>query len=37
MTEVPRLTLNDGTSIPAIGFGTYPHAGDDSRLTETSI
>jgi 2,5-diketo-D-gluconate reductase A len=25
----PHLTLNDGNSIPAIGFGTYPLLGDD--------
>lgn len=24
------IALNDGTSIPVIGFGTYPHDGDDS-------
>ncbi|MFM6850670.1 MAG: aldo/keto reductase [Terrabacter sp.] len=29
MTTVPTHTLNDGTSIPAIGFGTYPLAGED--------
>ncbi len=33
MTEIPQLTLNDGAFLPVIGFGTYPHAGDDSRLT----
>lgn len=27
--ETPRLTLNDGQSVPAIGFGTYPLRGDD--------
>ena len=26
---VPRHTLNDGTTIPAIGFGTYPLTGED--------
>jgi 2,5-diketo-D-gluconate reductase A len=26
---IPSLTLNDGYSIPAIGFGTYPLRGDD--------
>ena len=25
--EVPGLTLNDGTTVPAVGFGTYPLAG----------
>lgn len=29
MTTVPTHTLNDGTTIPAIGFGTYPLAGED--------
>ncbi|MGO2748821.1 MAG: aldo/keto reductase [Pseudoclavibacter sp.] len=29
-SNVPVLGLNDGTTIPAIGFGTYPHAGEDS-------
>ncbi|PPF78203.1 aldo/keto reductase [Pseudoclavibacter sp. Z016] len=29
-SNVPALGLNDGTTIPAIGFGTYPHAGEDS-------
>ncbi|SJM56095.1 aldo/keto reductase [Gulosibacter sp. 10] len=24
------VTLNDGTTIPSIGFGTYPHDNDDS-------
>lgn len=28
-TEVPLVTLNDGTSVPAIGFGTYPLRGED--------
>ena len=25
--------LNDGQPLPVIGFGTYPHRGDDSRVT----
>jgi diketogulonate reductase-like aldo/keto reductase len=29
MTTVPTHTLNDGTTIPAIGFGTYPLKGED--------
>ncbi|GAB3878469.1 aldo/keto reductase [Terrabacter terrigena] len=29
MTTVPTHTLNDGTTIPAIGFGTYPLTGED--------
>ena len=28
-TSVPTYTLNDGTTLPAIGFGTYPLTGDD--------
>jgi diketogulonate reductase-like aldo/keto reductase len=27
--DVPRYTLNDGQSVPVIGFGTYPLRGDD--------
>ncbi len=27
--DVPTYTLNDGITLPAIGFGTYPLAGDD--------
>ncbi len=34
--SIPTLTLNDGHTIPAIGFGTFPHAGDDSRTTAIS-
>ena len=28
-SEIPRYTLNDGQSVPVIGFGTYPLRGDD--------
>jgi 2,5-diketo-D-gluconate reductase A len=28
--------LNDGHALPAIGFGTYPHGGDESRRTTAS-
>ena len=28
--DVPVRTLNDGTTIPAIGFGTYPLRGEDA-------
>jgi 2,5-diketo-D-gluconate reductase A len=28
-TSVPTYTLNDGTTLPAIGFGTYPLKGED--------
>jgi 2,5-diketo-D-gluconate reductase A len=31
--SIPTLTANDGLAIPAVGFGTFPHAGDDSRTT----
>ncbi len=27
--EIPRYPLNDGQSVPVIGFGTYPLRGDD--------
>lgn len=30
MALAPCVTLNDGTSLPAIGFGTYPLTGDDA-------
>ena len=29
MATIPTYDLNDGTTIPAIGFGTYPLRGDD--------
>jgi 2,5-diketo-D-gluconate reductase A len=29
MAHIPTYDLNDGTQIPAIGFGTYPLRGDD--------
>lgn len=28
-TDLPTYDLNDGTTIPAIGFGTYPLTGDE--------
>jgi diketogulonate reductase-like aldo/keto reductase len=28
MFDIPRYTLNDGQSVPVIGFGTYPLRGD---------
>jgi 2,5-diketo-D-gluconate reductase A len=31
--EVPSIAMNDGRPIPAIGFGTFPHDGDDSEDT----
>jgi 2,5-diketo-D-gluconate reductase A len=27
--DIPRYTLNDGQSVPVIGFGTYPLRGDE--------
>lgn len=30
MTSIPDVTLNDSTTLPAIGFGTYPLAGDEA-------
>ena len=33
---IPSLTMLDGREVPAVGFGTYPHAGDDSRTTAIS-
>src|SRR4026208_1377789 len=29
MADVPTYTLNDGTTLPAIGFGTVPLRGED--------
>lgn len=29
ISDIPTYDLNDGTTIPAIGFGTYPLRGDD--------
>lgn len=29
MPDIPTYTLNDGTTLPAIGFGTYPLRGED--------
>jgi 2,5-diketo-D-gluconate reductase A len=28
-SEIPTYTLNDGTTLPPIGFGTYPLTGDE--------
>lgn len=33
---IPSLTMLVGREVPAVGFGTYPHAGDDSRTTASS-
>lgn len=29
MSNVPTYTLNDGTTLPAVGFGTYPLRGEE--------
>jgi len=29
VSDVPTYTLNDGTTLPAIGFGTYPMKGEE--------
>ncbi|PKH40463.1 Aldo/keto reductase [Nocardioides alpinus] len=29
MADIPTYVLNDGTTLPAIGFGTYPLRGED--------
>lgn len=29
-TAIPHFSLNDGNTLPAIGFGTYPLKGDDA-------
>jgi diketogulonate reductase-like aldo/keto reductase len=34
--QIPQRELNDGTSIPAIGFGTYPLRGDEGELAVAS-
>ncbi|MEB2529305.1 aldo/keto reductase [Kocuria rosea] len=38
MTHLPDHRLNDGTTLPAVGFGTFPHAAVDSAaLTEHAL
>lgn len=34
--SIPQRELNDGTSIPAIGFGTYPLRGDEGERAVAS-
>ncbi|QDZ13469.1 aldo/keto reductase [Humibacter ginsenosidimutans] len=34
--EIPQRALNDGTSIPALGFGTYPLKGDEGERAVAS-
>ena len=36
MPTTPTYDLNDGTTIPAIGFGTYPLKGEDGTAAITS-
>ncbi|MFI7481986.1 aldo/keto reductase [Kocuria sp. M1R5S2] len=38
MTDLPARPLNDGTTVPALGFGTYPHEEVDSAaITEHAL
>jgi diketogulonate reductase-like aldo/keto reductase len=36
MASTPTYTLNDGTTLPAIGFGTYPLKGEQAVTAVTS-
>jgi diketogulonate reductase-like aldo/keto reductase len=36
MPDIPTYALNDGTTLPAIGFGTYPLRGDDGTAAIVS-
>ena len=36
MADIPTYDLNDGTTIPAIGFGTYPLRGEDGTAAVVS-
>ncbi|MCF6377749.1 aldo/keto reductase [Nocardioides KLBMP 9356] len=36
MAQIPTYDLNDGTSLPAIGFGTYPLRGEDGTAAMVS-
>jgi 2,5-diketo-D-gluconate reductase A len=36
MTTIPTYQLADGTSVPAIGFGTYPLTGEEGTAAVTS-
>ncbi|HUV48761.1 MAG TPA: aldo/keto reductase, partial [Actinomycetes bacterium] len=36
--NIPSLPLNDGTSLPALGFGTYPLKGAEAtRSVKTAL
>jgi diketogulonate reductase-like aldo/keto reductase len=36
MSDVPRYSLNDGTTLPAIGFGTWPMKGPEATAAVLS-
>ena len=36
MADIPTYTLNDGTTLPALGFGTYPLKGEDGTAAIVS-
>jgi diketogulonate reductase-like aldo/keto reductase len=36
MADIPTYTLNDGTTLPALGFGTYPLTGEDGTAAIVS-
>ena len=36
MAEIPTYVLNDGTTLPAIGFGTYPLRGEEGTAAIVS-
>jgi diketogulonate reductase-like aldo/keto reductase len=36
MAEIPTYVLNDGTTVPAIGFGTYPLRGEEGTAAIVS-
>jgi len=36
VSEIPRYALSDGTTLPAIGFGTYPLKGDEGARAVAS-
>ena len=33
---VPPIEMNDGRTVPPVGFGTFPHGGDDSETTAST-
>ena len=36
MADIPTYALNDGTTLPVIGFGTYPLSGEDGTAAIVS-